>query len=155
MVKGAWKMTLSELYQEAARVSKMVEGTEIRLYECVKMKGYICKADPVFHLNTDSYEFALTIVEGKPVFNGDKLYDKNTGEARIINGTAIWRNNVPQYNWIAQNFSWNQPKPKTVMVELLREDAEYWASMRNYPSNLDYKKASDNFYNAVVKALEE
>jgi len=148
-------MTLSELYQEAARVANMIEGEGVKYSDCIKINGEPVWIMPTFLGKPEDYEFALAIVEGKPVFNGDKLYDKNTGEARIINGTAIWRNNVPQYNWIAQNFSWNQPKPKTVMVELLREDAEYWASMRNYPSNLDYKKASDNFYNAVVKALEE
>ena len=64
------------------------------------------------------YEFPLAVVEGKPVFVGDELYHSIVGKCRAstdcaeIGGMLIGEDNV-------RCFSWNPPKPKTVMVELL------------------------------------
>lgn len=58
-----------------------------------------------------SHKFALGVVEGRPVFEGDTLYF-NGIPARI-------RTSLNLDGW-----TWNPPKPRTVMVELLREDAE-------------------------------
>jgi len=62
------------------------------------------------------YEFPLAVVEGKPVFVGDKLYD-NQGVLKTMYATD-------DREWIANTTSWNPPNPKTVMVELLVEDAK-------------------------------
>jgi hypothetical protein len=65
------------------------------------------------------WEFPLAVVEGKPVFVGDELYDKNGNKFIILDCYA-------RVSFV--NLSWNPPKPKTVMVELLRENAEKCAN---------------------------
>ena len=50
-------------------------------------------------------------------------------------------------------------RPKTVMVELLVEDAEYFLTLTPPPKESKeyggrYEVASNNFYDAVKKALE-
>jgi len=162
------------------------------------------------------YEFPLAVVEGKPVFVGDELWNapnnfKFTAKAidylgdhiRILNcnGLCAWIEdaswNPPNICWVEeaqtvsktswdtliptirkegseiwisfnpsleadetyQRFVANPPKPKTVMVELLLEDAEYWASYDIEYAHIGcapskYKTASENFYKSVRKALE-
>jgi hypothetical protein len=77
-----------------------------------------CK-NPRFDDKNCEYRASLATVEGRLVFEGDVLYD-NDGS----------RCTIRQYD--AEGFilgcSWNPPKPKTITVELLREDAEYMAN---------------------------
>ena len=83
------------------------------------------------------FEFPIAVVEGKPVFVGDVLYCQ--GDKVIVNpNTCSFRH--------TNNWSWNPPKPKTVMVELLVEDADYWSTC--YAVN-------DRINAACRKALEE
>jgi hypothetical protein len=100
----------------------------------------------------DDYEFPLAVVEGKPVWSDSVLYSKN--------GTKYDMKKLYVSPVVVKKLSWNPPKPKKIMVELLREDAEYWA---NYdieyahrgcaPSR--YKTASENLHRSVRKALGE
>jgi len=84
---------------------------------------------------TNDWEFPLAVVEGKPVFVGDELYlDGN--KIKTWNGMDIGC--LPRW-------SWNPPKPKTVMVELLVEDAERCAKQ-----SYDFASIAD----ACRKALE-
>ena len=48
------------------------------------------------------------------------------------------------------------PRPKTVMVELLVEDAEYFLTLTPPPKVLTgrYEVASNNFFDAVKKAMD-
>jgi hypothetical protein len=112
-------MKLAELYQEAARVAKLIEGTHLRMAEVVKINGQltrdICYEIKFNDLSPGMYEFALAILEGRPVFRNDWIYFK--GEKYSANDQLF------KFEMLS-NFSWNPPKPKTVMVELLREDAE-------------------------------
>jgi hypothetical protein len=110
-------MTLAELYLEAARVAKMIEGTNLRIANCFKLDGEPFKGYYInFDDSPDRYEACLAIIEGKPVFKGDELYQDGikqiSGLTRFIVNNGI-------------SWSWNPPKPKTVMVELLVEDAQY------------------------------
>jgi hypothetical protein len=143
-------MTLAKLYEEAARVAKIIEGTDLKMHDVVKYSGENIPY-PNFYSNRNEYEFALAIVEGKPVFKGDVLWnvpnnfkftadrsDYIGGVQRIIGGSLC--------AWL-EAASWNPPKPKTVMVELLREDAEQWAQ-------IDYDK-STNIYKAISKACRK
>jgi len=69
-------------------------------------------------LENDIY-FPVAVVEGKPVFINDELWDINhLGRKLII--TNSYRNDK---TWI-ESTSWNPPKPKTVMVELSIADAK-------------------------------
>lgn len=67
-------MTQAELFEEAARVARMVEGTGLKYWECVKYGGQIRTSPLTFVESADNYEFALALVEGKPVWKGDVLY---------------------------------------------------------------------------------
>lgn len=73
-------------------------------------------------------EFPLAVVEGKPVFVGDELW--------IIDDECLGygKRHVMQAQFSIENpkrWSWNPPKPKTIMVELLVEDVKLIAN-RNY-----------------------
>lgn len=62
----------------------------------------------------------LCEVEGKLVYKGDKLWYHGR-EFRVDEHSFI--------NTLDRHWSWNQPKPKTVMVEFTVEDAEAIASL--------------------------
>lgn len=80
------------------------------------------------------YRFALGVVEGKPVFEGDELYNDRGAKFKVEFGDAEFVNVFGSYPdgssaaWDLESCSWTPPKPATVMVELLREDAEFYAN---------------------------
>ena len=54
-------------------------GTNIKPQQCVKLNGKLWKYDhPVF--DGRKYDLAVAIIDGKPVFVGDKIYTKRTGQ---------------------------------------------------------------------------
>lgn len=136
--------TLADLYTEAARVAKMIEGTSLTIGECVKVDNIMSgakvygKGVPTFNSSPEHYDFALFLVEGKPVFEGDVLYSKIICAAIAI--TNLWE-------FQDHTLSWNPPKPKTVMVELPINMANCYAIMQNQ----DISVLSE----ACKKALEE
>lgn len=100
----------SDLFREYARVIDMCEDTEINIDSCVKICGKI-DLDPwkayAFTLNPKSYDFAVAILEGKPVFVGDKVYHKTTGIKCTITGDIA----------MIDNFSWSEPKETFTLAE--------------------------------------
>ena len=101
-------MKTEDLYLEYARVIKMCDGTEVNPWKCIRGKGdYFSdfNTHPEFKSNPDGYEFAVTILEGKPVFIGDTVYHKQSGIERIINTSELSDD-------FEDNFTWQQPKPK-------------------------------------------
>jgi len=129
----------AQLLRDAADSMQMQEA--VRLIPSCKVDGILITIIGVaFSDLSYDYEFPLAVVEGKPVFVGDKLYNLNSGNKF----KAIER---PRVGWSDVSYlSWNPPKPKTVMVELLVEDAEYWSTC--YATN-------DRISAACLKALEE
>jgi len=109
-----------------------------------------------FRANPEFYEFPLAVVEGKPVFVGDELYclisNHKFKVKGLINGGLAFEY-VTIYDGRVcvsiDSASWNQPKPKTVMVELLREDAEHYSRF----AMIDQRE--ERFQAACRKALEE
>ena len=59
-------------------------GTSISPQQCVKNDGYIwnSKVNPIF--NALNYDLAVAIIEDKPVFVGDKIYSKRTGQCITV-----------------------------------------------------------------------
>jgi hypothetical protein len=134
------EMTLAELYLEAARVVKMIEGTNLRVGDCFKLNGIPFNSHHInFDSSPDRYEACLTIVEGKPVFKGDYMYHPAYESAQRIDELSI-----------PSEWSWNPPKPKTVMVEMLFEDAQYVISSKGF--NREHVRRIEE---ACLKALEE
>jgi len=76
----------------------------------------------IHDIQESTYEFPLAVVEGKPVFTGDELYNSDGYGSCIVDST--WDHKSKYWS----NHSWNPPKPATVMVEILREDADVLAN---------------------------
>lgn len=104
--------TKADLYREYARVLEMVaaEGNRISTYSCLKYYGASCISEMSFNGAVDEYDFALAIVEGKPVFEGDVLYYQYGGHTLSI---SINSENI--YNWLT--FSWTPPKKRTFTLK--------------------------------------
>jgi len=56
-------------------------GTSIKTQDCVKNRGNVWSL-PIKHpvFDDKNYNLAVAIMEGKPVFVGDKIYSKRTGQ---------------------------------------------------------------------------
>lgn len=89
-------------------------GTYIQLWECVKYENINTYTDhpPFRNDNTEDYTFAITILyddkrkEHRPVFVGDRVYEKDTGDLCQISG----------YDTHSIDFSlmsWNEPAYKS------------------------------------------
>jgi len=83
-------MKKSDLQREWARVIDMCEGTGVDPKFCWKYEGVNINGMPYFDSELEQYEFALGIVEGKPVFVGDKLYDiEGNGSYCTVDRTTV------------------------------------------------------------------
>ena len=114
--------TLRELNLEYwGRVHDMCEGTNVKPCECVKYrdKKNVFTRHPILDEETDvnDYELAVAILEDKPVFVGDVVYDKDTGDQSIItrhvDGSFAFNDN----SWItikelSNYYTWHPPKPR-------------------------------------------
>jgi len=117
----------SDLYREYARVIDMCEGTGLEQFDCMKYMGRIYRdhngsRNPSFDRPASEFSFALAIVEGKPVFEGDVLYC--TAEHCWIcrqNGTSKFIVGDKSTGGVGPNFdkaTWTPPKPKTITVTI-------------------------------------
>ena len=140
-----------------ASCMRMVEGTELKWWECLKgTADQICRHPSHAHLwfkDIQSVRVALAIVEGKPVFVGDELYSKSgltkctVSHVDFIGGDKRFVSQEENQCVMVGSSTWQPPRPKTVMVELLVEDAEL---VSGWYSNFLYKRLAD----ACLKALE-
>ena len=128
--------TLKELYLEAARVAELEEQYPTIFPIRYKNNYYNTASLINAYINWNSYrgeiEFALAVVEGKPVFKGDELWHGSGSEFTVLRSNAttfFGESHNSACRWEIANCSWNPPKPHTVMVELLVEDASYVANV--------------------------
>lgn len=161
-------MKQQELLRKQADIMDMAEKYGIKNWkQLVRVKFYedICPwREYSSSSNTLSWwnfhKFALGVVEGKPVFEGDTLY---AGELQhVIVSKHPERDSLqcidPKKGLCdlpIRYWSWNPPKPKTVMVELSLEEVEWYAK---YENNMDeygcVSKRAIGFMDACRKALE-
>lgn len=96
----------SDLFREYARVIDMCEGTILHPNTCIKLDSKVVTDDRTLALNgsTERYDFAVAILEGKPVFVGDEVYHKVTRIKRTITGDSVLTDSF------SQRFTWNEPK---------------------------------------------
>jgi hypothetical protein len=123
--------TRAELFEAAAKMMRMCDDAGIdHTYKVGMHKLLFSSKNLSFNEEPSSYEFPLAIIEGRPVFVGDELWYKKGYKIKIAGVDCI-------SGFIAagkdgyfsiDSLSWNPPKPRTVMVEMLREDAEEHAS---------------------------
>lgn len=166
-------MKKSDLYREWARVLDMCEGTDILLIDCLKINGQTGLATN-FCSDPSVYQFAIAILEGKPVFVGDEFYEGGGNKCIIKADMHLYANNhcivqhVDNVDW--RKFSWNPPK-KTFMLagfELpapIRElPRESWNSLNileindNHVKNFFYfdtEHDRNKVLSAIIKLLED
>lgn len=159
-------MNKIEALRKEADLREMCEGTTVQWWECVrsmKHKQPFVSASDMGNCWHYNLEFALAIVENKPVFIGDELYFN--GEKVVIEER---HGDMSHKSFVWKSYSWNPPKPKTVMVELSVNDAEFWSAVEfnrtmnsvMNPSIVTYADwreicPSNRFYEACRKALEQ
>lgn len=82
-------------------------NTDIKPWECVKLPNYTINDHPTFRGKVGLYKLAVAILEGKPVFAGDMLWNK------LQNGQYA----MPE-NFVIdpQNWTWHEPKPKRTFL---------------------------------------
>lgn len=82
--------------------------TNIEMWHCVKYRDKVdfLVGNPVFALDTQHYEFAIAILEGRPVFIGDKIFCKADGKEIIV----VYYHK----GWAIDDslFSWSEPQQK-------------------------------------------
>ena len=142
----------SELHWAWADWLEMCEGTKINVnsgYRLVDSSFRDYRYKPQFNLNPELYEVAIGIVDNRPVFIGDELYNHNGGKILASARGFNWYDKEAFNSWL-KSLSWNPPKPKTAMVELLMGDIEYWSGLHG-----EYLPPhSRRFYEACRKTLE-
>lgn len=110
---------LTELNREYwVRVVDMCEGTNVKPWECVRFKDSkkIFDTHPNFNYFTDQgineIEFAVAILEGKPVFVGDVVYSKLDGCP-----LTMQKNLHPEtFRTLSERFTWTPPSQKHIFT---------------------------------------
>ena len=135
--------TRAEILRAAADSIEMQEKAGVAPYFRYENSEWcIYVESALLFYNQSSIEFPLAVVEGKHVWEGDELWLLATGEKVTAGQYPI--------SLILATGSWNPPKPKTVMVELLVEDVE---NLANHCTRVG--ASSERVYQACRKALEE
>lgn len=126
-------MKQSELLRKQADMMDLAEKHGVSTWTMlVKYRDSIygdTKAHFDFLVKGIKYQFALGVVEGKPVFTGDELYHERIGKVKVRGESGTFFKIVDEYGneykgsaYNPETFSWNPPKPRTILVELLVED---------------------------------
>jgi len=141
----------SELHHAWANWLDMCEGTEVNVNSGWRwVDRRYSNYKPMFDDNPENYKIAIGIVENKPVFIGDELYNHNGGKLQASAVGFTWHDKEARNSWL-KSLSWSPPKPNKAMVELSLEDISFF-SLRT-PFNTE-KQHWINFYAACRKTLE-
>ena len=86
-------------------------GTDVKPWDCVKYRGEpILDGNPMFTDDADKYTFAISILEAKPVFVGNKVWFKNA--RRFVTMTDMINSDDIRDDCC----SWTPPKRETVII---------------------------------------
>lgn len=104
---------------DAARLKlkalEMVEGTDLHWWHVIKYQENPVSSHFSFDGKDEDYNLALGIVEGRPVFKGDKGWSENMECAvtvknrNAVDGYWLYENSIGGYNGL--DFTWEKPKP--------------------------------------------
>lgn len=117
-------MTKIEALELELAARKMVEGTELEWSDVLLCNKHL-PIFPLVHRAANEIELALGIIEGKPVWNGDKLFFPNGDQVFVSECVSLSKATGGTYD-----LSWNPPA-KTIMVELLVEDVKSWVEFKD------------------------
>jgi hypothetical protein len=143
-------MKLSELHRKYSDALELCEMHGIDHLNAIKFNGDFLQGFPVLNYPDDDFTFPVAVVEGKPVFVDDVLYDA-LGR-KVIVATTFKQSMVTTE-------SWSPPKPKTFMlngVEFIAPDNEpngyHIGDIARF--KWDNHNDRDAFYNAIIGLLE-
>lgn len=117
---------LAGLYEEYGRVIRMCEGTKVSPTICWCVSGYKFNSHPGFNGPPETYEFAIAIVEDKPVWRGSsELYRKDNGEYVVPSAEWASTDLCSVYcggkNININNLTWTPPNPNAKWKKLFEE----------------------------------
>jgi hypothetical protein len=110
----------------------------------LKWKGEICRSIPTLNDDIDTYEFALAIVEDRPVFKGDVLWTKDSQQITVDTGLAtfdgykIWTSDGRLF--MCDFLSWQEPK-RTITI-----NGKEYPSPLTHPTNSSITVSGIAFY---------
>lgn len=147
-------MKESEFFLEVSRCFSLAENTGCNdvfriggVTRDIRNIGFNCVA-------REKYIFALGVVEGKGVFKGDKFWSAASGNEYIAD--TYYGDSIITTSGIGMctiNLSWQPPKPKTVMIELLLDDVA-WEICQTKITLPELNKIVERRHFAYIKALE-
>lgn len=113
--------TRADLHRKWADVLEMCEAAGFdRPCECIKCGSNTCITWPNFGGDPIEYNFAIAIVEGKPVFRGDVLYPNIGAPSKFVVGgildDGVIYNGSGTWDMKPHLLSWNPPKPATIEI---------------------------------------
>ena len=119
------KMKDYELLEKQAAMMRMAEKYGIHQWQKLVQfyngaKWEQTTLTSLLNMKDQKYRYAICVVEGKPVFEGDTLYMPNGSV--VTAGDLLLGDEL--FSALITCGSWNPPKPKTVMVELSVDDAK-------------------------------
>lgn len=153
-------MNTNDLYLEYARVIKMCDGTKLEdtPWVCVKLDGAALRDNyghPGLSAFIEKYEFAVAVLEERPVFVGDRLWLKDGHQFAVENDLYV----------DPKSMSWTPPKPKRTFKlngkELpcpkpkFKEGTDWTFDISGYLFGFDTKEECDSVYQAIIKLLTE
>ena len=127
----------------------MAEAAGIDPWECVRLHGYTGGTHPEFTHNPDYYTFALTVLEKRPVFVGDRLYGKNLPITVLANehfnlGDYTWTPPTPKVTPKKRTFMLNGKELNSPVNKGKGDYLTRVAGNEFYFTNYDDRNALDN-----------
>lgn len=117
------KMNRTDLYTQYAKVIELCKGTKLEetpwkgvRYDSCEFSFEDVDHHPNFKGDPAKYEFAVAVLEDKPVFVGDEIYHKLEAiKVRVVNTTIVKSCDTNTNHGININedyFTWTPPAPK-------------------------------------------
>lgn len=107
----------SDLFRQYARVMDMCEGTNVSVLDCIKFSGRPWMKlnkhnnEPEFSCDLSCYDFAVAILEDKPLFIGDTVYHST-------NGKMVISEYGPPVREFIDQVTWNMPERKIKIADV-------------------------------------
>lgn len=117
----------------------MARAAGIDPWLCVKHRGMVCKEHPAFTSEPEAYTFAPTVLEGKPVFIGDKLWSKFQNRQYVMDDKFV--SDPQNWTWTPPTASCT-PKKRTFMLGG-REFNSPFAPCKNHKDTIHYFDVGD------------
>jgi hypothetical protein len=127
LLKTKTKRTYRELLRLAANTFDMCQLYGVDFGSCIKLNGigFPGAARIAFDDDPEKYEFAIGVLENKPVFKGDEIY-------RLFDGRKFWACS----ELTITNYAWEKPQVKKIFM----------LNGVEFPAPISINNPTGNFY---------